>query len=204
MSRKKRWILGISGASGAVYGMRLLEVLNQMEFGLDLILSDVAKIVLREEMGIHIPKGSDSLESLTEKLDIDTRTIGVYKNSDFETPPASGSYPAEGMIIAPCSMGTLSAIAYGLADNLMRRAADVMIKQRSPLILLPREMPLSSNHLENMLKLSRLGAVILPPMPAFYHMPETIQDLVDHVVGRVLDVMRVDHELYRRWKMDPG
>ncbi len=203
MSQQKRWVLGISGASGAVYGVRLLEVLSRMGSGVDLILSDTGRVVIREEMGIDLPEQDEApFEILKEKLDIDPSAVRFYKNNDFETPVASGSYPSQGMIIAPCSMGTLAAIAHGLADNLMRRAADVMIKQRRPLILLARETPFSTIHLENMLKLSRLGVVILPPVPAFYPRPESIDEMVDFVVGRVLDVMEVDHTLYRRWKAE--
>jgi 4-hydroxy-3-polyprenylbenzoate decarboxylase len=201
MSKQKRWVLGISGASGAVYGVRLLEVLSRMGSGVDLILSDAGRIVIREEMGVDLPEaGATSSEILGKELNIDHSDIRFYKNNDFETPVASGSFPARGMVIAPCSMGTLAAIAHGLADNLIRRAADVMIKQRRPLILLARETPLSTIHLENMLKLSRLGVVILPPIPAFYPKPESIDEMVDFVVGRVLDVMEIDHTLYRRWK----
>ncbi|OIP61243.1 MAG: aromatic acid decarboxylase [Nitrospirae bacterium CG_4_9_14_3_um_filter_53_35] len=197
----KKWILGISGASGAVYGLRLLEVLNRKGRDVDLILSDAGKIVIREETGIDLLKGKeDPRKVLKKKLGINPASIRVFNNYDFETPAASGSNPVEGMIIAPCSMGTLAAVACGLADNLMRRAADVMIKQKKPLILVARETPLSAVHLENMLKLSRLGVVILPPMPAFYHHPKTIEELTDFVVGRVLDVIGIEHELYQRWQ----
>lgn len=201
MKHNKKWILGISGASGAVYGLRLLEVLSQKGYGVDLVLSEAAKTVIREEMGIDLSEGKrDPLNTLKKKFKINASAVRVFRNSDFETPAASGSNPAEGMIIAPCSMGTLAAIACGLADNLIRRAADVMIKQKKPLIILARETPLSAIHLENMLKLSRLGAVILPPMPAFYHGPKTMEDLIDFVVGRVLDMIGIEHELYQRWR----
>jgi 4-hydroxy-3-polyprenylbenzoate decarboxylase len=201
MDNNKRWILGISGATGAAYGIRLLQVLNQKKHGVDLILSDAGRIVIREETGIHLSgESKDLLDTLQMKLDINPETVRIFGNDDFETPPASGSNPVEGMIIAPCTMGSLAAIAHGLADNLIRRAADVMIKHKRPLVLLARETPFSTIHLENMLKLSRLGVVILPPIPAFYQKPETIEDLVDFVVGRVLDVIGIDHDLYRRWK----
>ncbi|MEK6776403.1 MAG: flavin prenyltransferase UbiX [bacterium] len=201
MDQNKRWILGISGASGAIYGLRLLEVLSQKGYGVDLILSDAGKLVIREEMGLDLSGGKgDPRKVLKKKLGINPASIRVFSNNDFETPVASGSNSVEGMIIAPCSMGTLAAIACGLADNLIRRAADVMIKQRRPLILVARETPLSAIHLENMLKLSHLGVVILPPMPAFYHRPKTIEDLVDFVVGRVLDVIGIEHELYQKWQ----
>lgn len=201
MDNNKRWILGISGATGAAYGIRLLEVLNQKDYEVDLIISEAGRIVIREETGIQLSgESKTSLKTLQEKLDINPGTVRIFRNDDFETPPASGSNPVEGMIIAPCTMGTLAGVAHGYANNLMRRSADVMIKHRRPLILLARETPFSSIHLENMLKLSRLGVVILPPIPAFYQKPETIEDMVDFVVGRVLDVMGIDHGLYRRWK----
>jgi len=187
----------MTGASGAVYGIRLLEELHRADCPVDLILSDSAQIVLREEVGI--PAGTE-VKHLKEYLNIDASTIRSYNNKDFEVPPASGSSQPRGMVIAPCSMATLAALACGLADNLIRRSGDVMIKEKRPLILLPRETPLSPIHLENMLKLSRLGVTILPPMPAFYHQPETISDLIDFIVGRVLDMMGIEHSLYRRWK----
>ena len=203
MNQKKRWVLGIAGATGSAYGLRLLQVLNQKGYDVDVILSDAGRIVAREETGINFPADANSsLGLLKEELKINAETVRVFNNHDFETPPASGSNPVEGMIIAPCSMGTLAAIAHGLADNLIRRSADVMIKQRRPLILLPRETPLSTIHLENMLSLSKLGVVILPPMPAFYHKPKRIEDIIDFVVGRVLDVIGIDHDLYPRWKGD--
>ena len=203
MNQKKRWVLGIAGATGSAYGLRLLQVLNQKGYDVDVILSDAGRIVAREETGINLPADANSsLGLLKEELKINAETVRVFNNHDFETPPASGSNPVEGMIIAPCSMGTLAAIAHGLADNLIRRSADVMIKQRRPLILLPRETPFSTIHLENMLSLSKLGVVILPPMPAFYHKPKRIEDIIDFVVGRVLDVIGIDHDLYPRWKGD--
>jgi len=191
----------MTGASGAVYGTRLLEELNRAGCHVDLILSDAAQIVLREEVGIPPTLNTEDLKN---HLKIDPSSVSIYNNKDFEVAAASGSSQHRGMVIAPCSMATLAALAYGLADNLIRRSGDVMIKQKRPLILLPRETPLSSIHLENMLKLSRLGVTILPPMPAFYHGPETISDLVDFIVGRVLDMMGIEHSLYRRWKEERG
>jgi len=187
----------MTGASGAVYGMRLLEELHRAGCHIDLILSDAARIVIREEMG---GTPISNVKDLNHYMSIKGLSVDIYNNKDFEVQPASGSFQASGMVIAPCSMATLAALAYGLSDNLIRRSGDVMIKQKRPLILLPRETPLSPIHLENMLKLSRLGVTILPPMPAFYHGPETISDLVDFVVGRVLDMMGIEHSLYRRWK----
>jgi len=200
MNLQKRWVLGISGASGAVYGVRLLRELSAMGFGVDLILSDASKTVMRQEMGITLPSDPAEIrEFLGGALKIDTGSVEVYGNGDFETPPASGSYRSAGMVVAPCSMGTLGALAQGLANNLIRRAGDVMLKEKRPLILVPRETPLSAIHLENMLTLARAGAVIVPPMPAFYQGPQSMDDLVGFVVGRILDVMGIEHSLYRRW-----
>ncbi|MDX1764626.1 MAG: flavin prenyltransferase UbiX [bacterium] len=203
METHRRWVLGISGASGAVYGVRLLQELCAMGYGVDLILSEAAKTVIREEMGIAVPSETEAVRRmLADALKVDTASLEVYGNGDFETPPASGSYRSAGMVVAPCSMGTLAALAQGLANNLIRRAGDVMLKEKRPLILVPRESPLSAIHLENMLTLSRVGAVIVPPMPAFYQGPQTVDDLIGFVVGRVLDVMGIEHRLFRRWKED--
>ncbi len=200
MAEQGRWVLGITGASGAVYGVRLLELLVQFGVEVDLVCSEAGRIVVREETGIDLSGESPSGNNLDQELRLKGSAVQYYRNSDLINPLSSGSSRRAGMVIAPCSMGTLAALSQGLADNLIRRSADVMIKQKRPLILLPRETPLSAIHLENMLRLARLGVVILPPMPAFYHKPESLEDLVDFVVGRVLDVMGIDHHLYRRWQ----
>lgn len=203
MALQKRWVLGISGASGAVYGVRLLQELSTMGYGVDLILSEAAKTVIRQELGVTFPSDAAGTKGLLGGvLQIDTASVEVYENGDFETRPASGSYRSAGMVVAPCSMGTLAALAQGLANNLIRRAGDVMLKEKRPLILVPRETPLSAIHLQNLLTLAKAGAVILPPMPAFYQRPQSMDDLVGFVVGRVLDVMGIEHSLYRRWKGD--
>lgn len=197
----KRWVLGISGASGAVYGLRLLKELCTMGYGVDLIVSEAGKTVISQELGITFPPEiAVTRRMLGDTLKMDTASVEVYGNGDFETPPASGSYRSAGMVVAPCSMGTLAALAHGLANNLIRRAGDVMLKEKRPLILVPRETPLSAIHLQNMLNLARVGAVIVPPMPAFYQGPQSMDDLVGFVVGRILDVMGIEHALYRRWK----
>lgn len=197
----KRWVLGISGASGAVYGVRLLKELCTMGYGVDLIVSEAGKTVISQELGITFPPEiAVTRRMLGDTLKMDTASVEVYGNGDYETPPASGSYRSAGMVVAPCSMGTLAALAHGLANNLIRRAGDVMLKEKRPLILVPRETPLSAIHLQNMLNLARVGAVIVPPMPAFYQGPQSMDDLVGFVVGRILDVMGIEHTLYRRWK----
>jgi len=201
MHANDTWILGISGASGAVYGLRLLEVLSRALAGVDLILSAEARYVILRETGMELSDDPATWPAtLAAEQRVETRGLTCYDKADFRAAPASGSRNARGMVIAPCSMGTVAAVAQGLADNLMRRAADVILKQRRPLILLPRETPLSTLHLENLLRLSRLGAVILPPMPAFYHRPATVDQLVDYVVGRVLEAMGIPHDLYPPWQ----
>jgi 4-hydroxy-3-polyprenylbenzoate decarboxylase len=183
----KPYIVAITGASGAIYGVRLLEVLAEQKIPVELVISDTAKIVIWEEMGAEakFPEASSLLH--------------IHDFHDFTAPIASGSYPVKGMVIVPCSMGTLGAIASGLSQNLIHRAADCTIKEGRKLILVPRETPLSAIHLENMLKLSRLGVKIVPPMPAFYSGQQKISDLVDFVVGKILDQMEVQHMLYPRW-----
>lgn len=198
----KPYIVAITGASGVIYGIRLLEVLAEQKIPVELVVSDTAKIVMKEEMGID-----NTTQDNTRCLTSGPRNLtpgvvqGVHLHSfrDFTAPIASGSYPTEGMVIIPCSMGTLGAIASGLSQNLIHRAADCTIKEGRKLILVPRETPLSAIHLENMLKLARLGVKIVPPMPAFYSGQQKISDLVDFVVGKVLDQMGIQHMLYPRW-----
>jgi 4-hydroxy-3-polyprenylbenzoate decarboxylase len=177
----------MTGASGVTYGIRLLEVLSEQKVPVELVISDTARIVMKEELGSEA------------KLPEASRLLHVHDFHDFTASIASGSYPTEGMVVIPCSMGTLGAIASGLSQNLIHRAADCTIKEGRKLILIPRETPLSAIHLENMLKLSRLGVRIVPPMPAFYSGQQKISDLVDFVVGKVLDQMGISHALYPRW-----
>lgn len=183
----KPCIVAITGASGVLYGVRLVQVLRDLSIPVELVISDTARIVAREEMGLDL---SDAMP----------RTgIHLHGFKDFTAPIASGSYPVEGMFVIPCSMGTLGAIASGLSQNLIHRAADCTIKEGRKLVLVPRETPLSAIHLENMLKLSRLGVRIVPAMPAFYSNQQTIQELVDFLVGKVLDQFGIPHALYPRW-----
>lgn len=198
----------MTGASGAVYGVRLLKALAEAGVPVELVISDTAKIVMREEMGSedlkllfpHGLSGNPVLGSTIKTLGDDKqRLVHVHDFHDFTASIASGSYPTEGMVIIPCSMGTLGAIASGLSQNLIHRASDCTIKEGRKLILVPRETPLSAIHLENMLKLSRLGVRIVPPMPAFYGAQQTVSDIVDFVVGKVLDQMGIPHMLYPRW-----
>lgn len=183
----RRITVAISGASGAIYAIRLLEALRKKKVETHLILSEWAYVTIKAETN-YLPEEVRKLASYS------------YAVKDLTAPLTSGSFLIEGMVIIPCSMKTLAAIACGYADNLISRAADITIKEDRKLILVPRETPLDAIHLENMLKLSRLGVVILPPMPAFYIKPSTIDDLVNHTIGKVLDQLGIHNNLYRRWK----
>jgi 4-hydroxy-3-polyprenylbenzoate decarboxylase len=182
-----RLVLAITGSSGVVYGARLLEVCKKLGIETYLIISKAAEILLELELG----KKPEELQKLA------TRS---YPPDDLTAPIASGSYRVDGMVIAPCSMKTLGAVANGFASDLISRAADVTLKQGQPLVLVPRETPLNLIHLENMVRLKRAGATIVPAAPAFYHKPEKISDLVDFIVGRILEMFGVEHGLYRRWE----
>jgi 4-hydroxy-3-polyprenylbenzoate decarboxylase len=172
-----------------------VQVLSEAGAAVELVISDTARIVLKEELGIEAGEGD-----LLPKLGVtNTAKVHLHGFRDFTAPIASGSYPTEGMVIIPCSMGTLGAVASGLSQNLIHRAADCTIKEGRRLILVPRETPLSAIHLENMLKLSRLGVRMVPAMPAFYSGQQSIQELVDFMVGKVLDQMGIPHALYPRW-----
>ncbi|KOP63841.1 aromatic acid decarboxylase [Bacillus sp. FJAT-18019] len=194
--RKKSWVVGITGASGSIYGVRLTESLLSLGFDVHLIITNAGWRVLKEEMGFQVTSRE---EMLAEKFGGYEGRIIYHPITDIGATIASGSFLVEGMIIMPCSMGTLSSVAHGASDNLMGRAADVMMKEGRPLVLVPRETPLHAIHLENMLTLSKLGVKIIPAMPAFYHKPKTIDDIVNFLVGKVLDSLRIDHQLYTRW-----
>jgi flavin prenyltransferase len=187
--------MAITGASGAPYAVRLLEQLLAADRPVWLIVSSHGLRLLRTEMDI------DSVDSLRKRVGEAAwkRLVTVYDDADRGGAPASGSARNAGMVICPCSMGTLSAVSIGASRSLVERAADVMLKERRPLILVPRETPLSAIHLQNMLRLSRAGAVILPAAPGFYHKPTKIEELVDFVVARVLDQLGVDQTLVKRW-----
>ena len=184
---------GITGASGAPYAVRLLRALNDLEVPVRLIISQYGMRLLAEESGIV---GSDALREATG----DWSRVELYTSTDRGGTPASGSAPSRGMVVCPCSMGTLGSIAAGTSRNLVERAADVALKERRPLILVPRETPLSLIHLENMTRLTRAGATVLPAAPGFYHRPESIADLIDFVVARILDHLGVEHRIGRRWQ----
>ena len=197
--------LAFTGASGLPYGLRLLECLLAEARRVYLVYSAAAQIVARQECDLALPaQPREATRWFADRYGAREGQLTVFGREDWLSPVASGSNPADAMAICPCSMGTLGAIAGGLADNLIERAADVMLKERLPLVLVPRETPLSTIHLENMLKLARAGAVILPPAPGFYDHPQSVADLVDFVVARVLDQLRVPHTLGPRWGEDRG
>ncbi|HYL17906.1 MAG TPA: flavin prenyltransferase UbiX [Burkholderiales bacterium] len=192
--------LALTGASGMPYGVRLLECLLKAGIRVYLLYSQAAQIVAQQEMNLPLPGRVREVEDFfAQKFEAADGQLRVFGREEWFAPVASGSNPADAMVICPCSMGTLAAVACGLADNLIERAADVMLKEQRQLILVPRETPFSAIHLENMLRLSRAGAVILPANPGFYHHPARLEDLVDFVVARVLDLLRVEHQLLPRW-----
>jgi 4-hydroxy-3-polyprenylbenzoate decarboxylase len=185
--------LGITGASGAPYAVRLLGALNESGTPVRLILSEYGWRLLQEEAGIG---DEPALRAATG----DWSRVTLYDPRDRGATPASGSAPSRGMVVCPCSMGTLASIAAGTTRNLVERAADVALKERRPLILVPRETPLSLVHLRNMTALAEAGATILPAMPGFYHRPQSIDDLIDFVVARILDHLGIEHAVGRRWQ----
>jgi 4-hydroxy-3-polyprenylbenzoate decarboxylase len=193
--------LALTGASGMPYGLRLLDCLLAAGCKVQLLYSQAAQVVARQEMAVDLPsRPSEAKAALLARFPhADPDKLAVYGREEWFAPVASGSNPPDVMIICPCSMGTLAAIAQGLADNLIERAADVVLKEGRKLVLVPRETPFSVIHLENMLRLSRAGAVILPPSPGFYQHPQSVQDIVDFVVARVLDQIGVPHALMQRW-----
>jgi 4-hydroxy-3-polyprenylbenzoate decarboxylase len=192
--------LALTGASGMAYGLRLLECLLGAGVRVALIYSQAAQIVAKQELDLALPaRPQDAAVVLRERFGAPAELLQVYGREDWYAPIASGSSPTDAMVICPCSMGTLAAIAGGLADNLIERAADVALKERRPLVLVARETPLSAIHLENMLRLARAGAVCLPANPGFYHRPERVADLVDFVVARVLDQLGIENEISARW-----
>lgn len=181
-------IVGITGASGAIYGIRLLQVLStNEEVETHLIISETAEKIIGHETDW-------GLERIRALADV------CYDINDIGARLSSGSFKRDGMVIAPCSMKTLSALANSYADNLLTRSADITLKERKRLVLLAREAPLHLGYLRNMVKLTEMGAVIFPPVPAFYHKPKTILDLVDHTVGKILDIFDIKHELFTRWE----
>lgn len=192
--------VAFTGASGLPYGLRLVECLLAAGERVWLLYSQAAQLVAKEELDLVLPaQPREAQRLLAERFKAAEGRLQVFGREDWHAPLASGSNPPAAYVICPCSMGTLAKVAAGLADDLIARAADVALKEGRPLILVPRETPFSAIHLENMLKLAKAGAVILPPNPGFYHRPESVQDLVDFVVARILDRLGVSHQLVERW-----
>ncbi|MBP7120659.1 MAG: UbiX family flavin prenyltransferase [Methanolinea sp.] len=188
---KTRIIVGLSGASGIIYGIRLLEAARELGVETDLIMTETAAEMIE-------------IETSLSPEQVAATATRVHQSNDFTSSLASGSFSHQGMVVIPASMKTVAGIACGFADNLLLRAADVALKEHRPLVVVPRETPLSMIHLRNMLTLAQAGAVILPASPGFYHQPVDIQGLVDHVVGKVLDVLSIEHHLYRKWREEDG
>ncbi len=180
-------IIGITGATGVIYGIRLLEVLAaRKDIETHLVISDAGELNIRHETDWKI----EAIKALADYY---------YDINDIGARLASGSFKRDGMIVAPCSIKTLSALANSYTENLLIRAGDVTLKERKRLVLLVREMPLHIGHIRNMERLSEMGAIIMPPLPAFYHRPKTIEDIIDHTIGKVLDIFGIEHNLFQRW-----
>ncbi len=204
MTEKKKAItLAFTGASGAPYGIRLLERLLAADYQVYLLISSAARVVLATEHDVKLPANPETAHAqLVSRLQCKPEQLIVCGKEDWFSPVASGSAAPKQMVICPCSAGSVAAIAHGMSDNLIERAADVVIKERGQLLLVVRETPFSTLHLENMLKLSKVGVTIMPAAPGFYHQPSSIDDLVDFMVARILDHLQVDQELVPRWGYD--
>jgi len=197
---KKPITLAMTGASGAVYGLRLLEQLLQANQIVYLVLSKPAHIVINMETALKLPDSPKAVQSLlNQHYQVTTEQLQVFGLEEWTSPIASGSAVSDSMVICPCTSATLAAIAHGMSQDLMERAADVILKERKQLILVHRETPLSTIHLENMLRLTKMGALILPANPGFYHKPKNINDLIDFIVARILDHLGIAHQLFSRW-----
>lgn len=199
----KNITLAMTGASGAVYTVRLLEHLLMANIQVQFLCSQPGQIVFAMESELKLSGDPTQMQKqLSEYFKCPPDQINVYGKNQWSAPVASGSSVSDAMVVCPCSMGTLASIAHGVSNNLIHRAADVVLKERRKLVLVPRETPFSSLHLENMLKLSRMGAVILPPSPGFYNGESKVQQLVDFVVSRILDQLDIDNDLAPRWGLD--
>lgn len=180
-------VVGISGGSGSIYAVSLLKALQQLDIETHLVVTTMGEYVTEHECGI----GLEELKGMATYF---------HDNKNFAAPIASGSFKVDGMVVIPCSMKTLSSVANGFSDSLLTRACDVTIKEKRKMVLVPRETPLSPIHLENMLKLSKIGVTIFPPSPGFYNHPESIEDIVLNMTGRILDMLGIDNNLVNRWK----
>jgi len=197
--------LAITGASGAAYGLRLLQCLLAADKQVYLMVSGPGQMVISQETGLKLPSKPGEIQAiLSERYRAKPQQLQVFGKEDWMAPVASGSNAPAAMVVCPCTAGTLAAIANGISTKLIERAADVALKEQRKLILVPREMPYSVIHLENMLRLARMGVVILPANPGFYHQPRGIDDLVDFVVARILDHLAIEHTLSKRWGEEPA
>ncbi|GLT16263.1 flavin prenyltransferase UbiX [Vibrio zhanjiangensis] len=202
-TNNKAITLAFTGASGAPYGLKLLECLLAANYQVHLLISSAARVVLATEHDMKLPANPQTAQQiLVEHLGCDAELLHVYGKDDWFSPVASGSAAPKQMVICPCSAGSLAAIAHGISDNLIERAADVVIKERGQLVLVVRETPFSTLHLENMLKLSQVGVTIMPAAPGFYHQPTSIDDLVNFMVARILDHLGIEQKIVPRWGYD--
>lgn len=200
---QKSVTLAFTGASGAPYGLRLLQCLLAADYKVFLLISSAARVVLATEQNLQLPAAPDKAKAfLVEYLQCDAEKLIVCGKEEWFSPVASGSAAPKQMVICPCSAGSVAAIAHGMSDNLIERAADVVIKERGQLLLVVRETPFSTIHLENMHKLSQLGVTIMPAAPGFYHQPKSIDDLVDFMVARILDHLGIEQQLMTPWGYD--
>ena len=197
-------IIAISGASGTVYGLRILQFLLENNYKIEFVISSGSSKVAQSEIGLNLSMNPEILkEQVLSYLKLEGgkgKFLKVWAHDDISASISSGSYKTDSMVIIPASMGTVARIACGISDNLITRAADVCLKERRKLILVPREMPFSTIHLENLVKLSTSGAIIAPASPAFYHNPKNLSDIVDFVVGKVLDLLEIEHSAFKRWR----
>lgn len=205
MSSSKKIALAITGASGVQYGFRLLEVLLKKNHQVSLMLSKAAQVVTSMESDLKLPgRKAEQKKHLSALFNTDAALLNIYGDEEWTAPIASGSARIDAMVVCPCSMSTLSQIAVGASSNLMERAADVMLKERRKLIIVPRETPFSDIHLENMLRLSRMGVVVMPANPGFYNKPQSVNDIIDFMVARVLDQLDIEQALLPPWGEQAG
>jgi 4-hydroxy-3-polyprenylbenzoate decarboxylase len=191
------YVIGITGASGSIYGVRLIQELGLRKQKVNVVITSAGKKVMKEELGTSV------LEKMNKPgLSETSSCLKVWENDDFNAPFMSGSNAPEAVILIPCSMGKLASVANGISGNLLERIADVALKENRQLILVVRETPLSLIHLENMVKVAKAGAQILPAMPAFYHHPKTVDDMIKFVVGKVLNLLRIEHNLFKGWRKE--
>jgi 4-hydroxy-3-polyprenylbenzoate decarboxylase len=196
----KSYIVAISGASGAVFGLRLVEALLESGSRVYLLISRTAFFIIKTETGVDLSGKTEAAVNKKVRKHFSSEDVSYFAETNLAAPVASGSFITDGMFVVPCSMKTLSGIANGYAHTLIERASDVVLKEGRQLILSPRETPLNAIHLENMLKLARIGVGIVPPIPAFYHNPKDLQEIVDFVVGKILDRAGAENRLFKRWQ----